>query len=862
MAGSPSGEPVSLLNRGVARWMDTAGRWPKTAVAILGILLVLAALALPRLAVDSDSSKMLAADLPAQQRATALNAAFPQLRSAILMIVRAPQAEAADLAVTALVDRLRQDTTWIQSVFAPSANPFMVAHGFLYRDAAQVEQLFVRLSKSSNLIAELRADQTLDGFLGALDQAAALSAHAEIGPGGLDPLYGEAANVFEAYAAGGHRMFGWTSLLEGGGGGQDGAAGPATRVVTVTPELDLGRLSPARPALDAIQAAIAALPADIAAGVEIGVTGEPALRAEELQSVFGTVELSTALSLILVALLLRAALRATGRSVVALISLMISLTLTAGFAAATIGTLNLVSVAFVVLMVGLGIDFAIHILAHIAETRRGGVPPAEAVLLTGQRTGKALVLSAGTTALSFLAFSITNFVGMAQLGLIGSAGTIIAFLTAATLIPAVIAFRPRTAGTVESRREPLRPVRRMRALPYVVLLLGAAAVWPAIHVRFDADPMALRDPNSPSVRAFRMLAASPQTTPYRANVLAPSAEAAGEIAARFRDVPGVASAVTIQTLIPHDQDQKLMLLDIAAPSIEHAVSEAPTRLSDTDPKAAALGRLQKRLEGQPGAAGRLAAALAGYQAVRTPASDAALTKDLFRSFPLLIGRLQAMLNADVVTEETLPEPLRRRYVSPDGIYRVEVLPEQDLDTPAEVADFARTVERIEPEAAGGPVQLEAAGSTVARAVLLATLLAAFMTAVLSWLSTRRVGDTVAILFPLAIAGTVTAAASVLLNMPFNYANVIVLPLMLGLGVDSGVHIALRERQAPGAVFATSTPRAVLFSALTTIAAFGTLALSHHRGTASMGVLLSISVLAAVGSVLGLTPAIMRWMSRR
>lgn len=855
MAGNPSGES-SFIDRGVARWMDTAGEWPRTALAVLGFFLILSVLALPRFAVDSDSSKMLAADLPAQQRAAALNEAFPGLRSGILVIVSAPGPDAADLAVAALEERLRAQAGWIESVFAPSADPFLVAHGFLYRDVETVEQLFSQLSRSSNLIARLRTDQTVEGFFGALDEAALLSSRAEVEPGGLDPLFSEAAAVIEAHVAGERHVFGWTSLLE-----RDAPTAGVTRVVTVTPRLDLSRLSPARPALDAIDAAVEALPPDIASGVTVGVTGEPALRAEEMQSVFGTIEISTLLSLGLVALLLRLALRATGRSVVAMISLLFSLILTAGFAAVAVGTLNLVSVAFIVLMVGLGIDFAIHILAHIAETRRTGAPPAEAVHLTGRRTGTALVLSVGTTMLAFLAFSVTDFAGMAQLGIIGAAGTVIAFLTAATLIPAVIAFRPRTAGTVDPRREPLPAVRRMRALPWVVLALGAAAIWPATHVRFDADPMALRDPGAPSVLAFRSLAGSPQTTPYRANVLAPTAQAADEIAARFEDVPGVARAVTVSTLVPSAQDQKLMLLDIAAPSIGHAVSGAPTAFADPA-EGPAMERLQARLAGSGGAGDRLADAIAAYREVRNPAADAALAEDLFRSFPMLLGRLEAMLTADYVTAESLPSDLRARYVSPSGVHRVEVLPEEDLDTPAEVASFARAVERVAPEAAGGPVQLEAAGATVGRSVLLATLLAALATGVLAWIATRRVGDTVAILFPLAIAGTITAAASVLLGMPFNYANVIVLPLMLGLGVDSGVHIALRERRAPGAVFATSTPRAVLFSALTTIAAFGTLALSDHRGTASMGVLLSISILAAVGSVLGLTPPIMRWMSHR
>src|SRR5699024_5884375 len=122
------------------------------------------------------------------------------------------------------------------------------------------------------------------------------------------------------------------------------------------------------------------------------------------------------------------------------------------------------------------------------------------------------------------------------------------------------------------------------------------------------------------------------------------------------------------------------LLDIAAPSIEHAISGQPTALG-ASAEGPALERLQARLAGEPGEAGRLAEALAAYAAARTPAADAALGEDLFRSFPLLIARLEAMLAAGPVTEETLPDELLRRYVSPDGIYRVAVLPKKNLDTP-------------------------------------------------------------------------------------------------------------------------------------------------------------------------------------
>ncbi len=728
MAGTPSGARIGPVERFIGGWMRLAHAWPRTALAILGVLLVLSGLAIPRMGIDADSSKMLSADLPAQQRAAELNEAFPGLKNAIAVIIRSPQADAADLAAADLAARLGKDSAWIDSVFAPSVDPFFAAHGFLYQSSDRVETTFSQLSKSANLLAGLRADQTVAGFLGILDEAAALAGRAEVGPAGLDPLFSETAAVIGARTQGQDRIFGWETLMEPAAGAASAADGTqVTRVLTVTPRLDLGRLSPARPALEEIRAAVADLPPDIARTVEIGVTGEPALRAEEMESVFGTVEISTALSLLLVAALLRTGLRASGRSVVGMISLLVGIVLTTGFAAITVGTLNLVSVAFVVLMVGMGVDFAIHILAHIAEIRRQGVPPVDAVVQTGTRTGMALGLNVATAALAFLAFATTDFVGMAQLGIIGSGGVVIALAVAITLIPAVIAFRPRTAGTVDPRQEPMVLVgRRWRALPFVVLAIGAAALYPALQVRFDPDPMALRNPSAPSVVAFRMLEQSPQTNPYRANVLAGSEDEAAEIAARFKDVPGVAGAVTIASLIPQDQDAKLMLLDIAAPSIEHAVSGTPTQLVSAQGDGPIIDRLQTRLAQLPddAAAQQLESALAAYQKVRTPETDAALQHDLFRSFPLLIGRLQAMLSADYVTEETLPEQVLRRYVSPEGIYRVEVLPEDDLQDPAALARFVETVQSIAPDAAGGPMQLAAAGQAIGESMLQATLLAA------------------------------------------------------------------------------------------------------------------------------------------
>ena len=837
----------------VERWMCRVMAAPRRTLGVLLGLVLMAGFAATWLRIDADSSKMLSPDLPAQARAHELNAAFPTLKSSIAILVDGPTADQADIATQALVDALATDPEWVEMIFAPVADPFFQAHGFLYRDLEGVEQAFSRISRSANLVATLREDQTVEGFANALYQAGELAERAEISADALDRLYAEAADVIKALDAGQPRIFGWSAVL-------DDAAdpGPVTRIVTVTPKLDLTRLSPAKPALQEIAAVITALPEEVRQSVRFSVTGEPALRAEEMQSVLGTLGLSLGLSLVLVAAILWIGLRSGGRALLAVGSLIVSLVLTTGFAATALGALNLVSVAFIVLLVGLGIDFAIHILAHITEMRQSGTPPDQSVALTGRRSGLALGLAAITTSLAFLAFSTTDFDGMAQLGIIGAVGVLIAFGVAVTIIPAAVVLAPGLAGTRAEAPSTAPAPRTSGYVPaFAVILLSAIAIWPASQVRFDANPMGLRNPDAPSVQAFDQLVRTPETSPYRASVLAMSAEEAAAIAKTFENVPGVGTAIHIGDLIPTEQDEKLTLLDITAPSIEHAVRGTPTELIAPVARDEAVAALVSRLEGQKGPARALHNALSGYAKASDPARDAQLQARLFQAFPTMTSRLDALLEADYVTAENLPAPLLLRFVSPEWRYRVEVMPEADLSDPADLLAFADVVASVDDRAAGGPVQLSAAGQTVGMAMLQATLLAALSTAILAFFATRHVRDTLAILAPLVLAGIITAGASVLLDMPFNYANVIVLPLLIGIGVDSGIHIAHRERRAPGAVFATSTPRAVLFSALTTMAAFGTLALSDHRGTASMGVLLAVSMCASVGAVLALTPALIR-----
>lgn len=837
-------------DRLVEAWVRQVVAAPGRTLLALGLLTALSiAATLVFLRVDSDSSRLLAPDLPFQVRAHALNAAFPDLKTAILVVVEAPGPDAADAVAGALTLALGARPE-VAEVFAPSVDPYLVSHGLLYRDTAAVDRSLTELSAASNLLAALRADQTVAGFLAALDQAGALAEEGSAGTAGLDRLHAEAASVWAAVRAGEARAFAWTDAL--GEPRADGAqAAPVRRVITVRPRLDPARLSPARPALDAIEAAIAGLDPGLAAEARIAVTGEPALRAEELRSVTSTIGISFASSLLLVGLILWIALRTARRALLAVALLVAIVALVTGFAASA-GPLNLISIAFIVLMTGMGEDFLVHLMLDIEARVEAGLDAAAAAIATAGELGGSMLLAAGTTSAAFLAFTATDFVGMAQLGLIGGVGVLMACAVALTAIPAAVALRP---GLARARS---RPPGRPRRAPSrrAVLLLGLAGLVVSIlagvvarDARFDADPINLRDPDAPSVVAFRRIAADPGLTPYRMSVLTPDATEAARVAGALAAVPEVARAVWLGDLIPPDQGAKLDLIDLAYPSIAFAVSGAPVALEAPLSPEAVRARLLARLD----AAGGSAAALAAELRAGDPPG---LRDALFRHFPAFVARLGATLSAGEVTVGTLPAPLTGRFLAADGRYRVDVTPRDDMADPAALARFVAAVAAVAPGAAGAPDQIAGATRVVGGAMLSATTLAALAAGVLVWLATRRRIELVAVMVPLVAAGAITAAFGVLADVPFNYANIIVAPLLIGLGIDSAVYLAHAGRAGPAALFAGPAPRAVVFSVATTIAAFGTLAFSDHRGTASMGILLTVALTATLVASFSLTPAIL------
>ncbi len=856
---------LKFIEKILIAWSDMARRGGLAlGLAFVAVTALAGYYAATNLKVNTDTSSMLDPSLPFQQRAAALRKAFPQIKTDIIVIARAPTLDEADAFVADLRALIIGREEAFTGVFAPAEEPFFQENGLLYLSESDLENRLTQMSKASGLIETLIKSPTTGTLFSTLADNDELAERSDLGQDTLQRLYQELGDVVEASLEGEARPFSWMGALDE----ETGASKSHTRLLYATPVLDFSRLQPAKPGIGILRDEIDALSEKYGDRVEAYVTGDPALRVEELEAVTTGIGLSMALSLILVSFLLLICYRSLGMAVLTLIGLVITLVLTSAFAAAFVGELNLVSVAFTVLLIGLGLDFAIHLLLHVQERRNDGQDNAIALKGAMHEVGPAIALAAPTTALAFLSFMPTKFDGIAQLGEIAGAGVVIAFIVTVTFLPAALACFP--VGKIKKRSGRIRALFQSLSgvagpMAFVTILIGIFALLLMPQVRFDADQMSLRNPNAPSVIGFNMLFDDPDSVPYRLTRLVESEKAARETSELASTLQTVASTRSLPDFVPEDQDAKLELIDFAAGTLVFALDAEPASV-EGPPANAGVTALRTRLEEAytdgPGA--RLAILLKDLEVGHNPSVTERLEQNIFAYWPQLVDRLRAQMNADYVNADTLPASLRKRYLSADGAWRVDILPEQDVRNDEALDAFVDEVASLFPDLTGGAYQAKKAGEVISNAMLQATLIAFAVIGVFLWLLVRRIKIVLLVLFPLLLAAVLTAATGVLLDAPFNYANVIVLPLLIGIGVDSGIHLVIRHDQvaAGEGVYGTSTPRAVLFSALTTVASFASLMLSPHRGTASMGELLTIALAYTLICTLVVLPAAFNYADKR
>ncbi|MEM6899657.1 MAG: MMPL family transporter [Pseudomonadota bacterium] len=843
-------------------WMSLAMRYPRFMISALVVLAAIGTiLAATGLGVNSDTSQMVSSKLDYRQSQLDFEQAFPDEETRIALVVRARSEDEADAFSIRVAEVLRERTDVVSDVFAASVDPFLVQNGLLFLESDELDELLGNITAAGPILKRLGRSPTMDRLYLALADALEPVDEGEPVPDALERAMESMANTIEQRLAGTPEPLSWQDIFHTPDDGDD----IHQRVISISPVLDMSSLQPARPAVLAIDKAISEVVAEGAFDVSASITGNAVLRTEELASVIEGIGLSLTLSFLFIVILLMIALRSAVLVFTSLMALIITILITAGFAALMFDALNLVSVAFMVLLVGLGIDFMIHLAMHVQEERMNGLHCRDAIFKSNRLIGSALALCAPTSAIAFFAFAPTQFTGMTQLGIVSGFGVLVAFVVAVTLLPAVFALLPANAGV--RRRDGLKnviipklnysgPFRTVVAL--LAIGTGAAAVTLLPQVRFDADPMSLRDPEAPSVRAFDLLFEGEGSQPYNLSLLVDDQDQADEIIPRLEALNVVKEVVGPADLVPDNQYEKLDLIDWASIGLSLVFAD-----EDEIPDSVIAGA-RDRLDDQfdqlsNDALSRLQVAITSLDAaiVADASILGAVEGDIFRYWSMQYDRLRQQIYPSEISYDDLPRSLASRFRAQDGRLRLQIEPAMDLREQAARSAFVDQVRNVAPGAAGSARSVLESGRVISEAMVIACAVAWIAVAILLAAILRDAVLVSVILFSLALAATLTSAAAVLLNVPFNFANIIAIPLLVGVGADSGIHLGIRARRGrtAAAVYETSTPRAVFFSAITTICSFGTLILSAHRGVASMGILLTL----AIGFTLICTILVQPWL---
>jgi hopanoid biosynthesis associated RND transporter like protein HpnN len=815
-------------------------------------------------AINTNINTLISPHLEWRQRDLAFDKAFPGRNESILAVVNAPTIEMAAAATSALAARLTEQKELFPVVRQLGSGPFFERNGLLFLPTAEVKRTTEGLAQAEQLIAALASDPSLRGITGALTLALAGVQRGQVALDDMVRPLTMSAETLDDVFTGQPAYFSWHALMRG----TPPTRSDLRRFIEVQPKLDYAALEPGRVASDAIRKAAADLDLAGKYGARVRLTGPVAIADDEFSTVKEGALLNNTATVLIVLTILWLALRSPKLIVAVFLNLFVGLALTAALGFILVGSLNLISIAFAVLFVGIGVDFGIQFAVRYRAERHELDDIRVALSNTAAEIGAPLTLAAGAVAAGFLSFLPTAYRGVSELGEIAGAGMLIAFATSVTLLPALIAVLNPGGEPAEVGYKSLAPVDRFLERHRIAVVGGTGLIavlgLPLLYfLTFDFNPMNLRSPKVESVATFLDLRSDPNTNANSINVTAPSVQQAQEVADRLRKIPEVERVMTVQSLVPQDQEPKLAMIKALAetvgPALAEPVDKPPTdaenieALRDT---AAALTKAAGTATG-PGAtaAKRLAADL-----TKLAEADTATREKAERAFAeplkIVLDELRSYLKAEPVSIKTLPPDLLREWVTPEGMTRVEAAPKGDPNDNETIRHFARSILTVFPNAVGGPIAILESGRTIVNAFIQAGAWALIAIAILLWIVLRRFGDVLLTLVPLLLAGVLTLEICVLIGMPLNFANIIALPLLLGVGVAFKIYYIMAWRAGQANLLQTSLTRAVVYSALATSTAFGSLWLSSHPGTSSMGKLLALSLLTTMCAAVLFQPALM------
>lgn len=816
--------------------------------------------------INTDINTLISPELDWRKRDNQFEKAFDRERL-ILAVVEAPTPELVSAAAKALAGKLAGDKKNFESVTPLGSGEFFERNGLLFLPPEEVGKITGQLESAAPLIEIMAGDPSIRGLTGALETGLAGIKRGQVKLDNAERPFNLIAQTVENILSKGTATFSWRELVSN----KPLTDSDKRAFIEFKPIVDYKALEPGKNATDAIRAAAKELNFADKYSARVRLTGPVPMANEEYATVQDGAIFNGVVTTLIVLVILWLALHSAKIILAVFVNLFVGLTITTAVGLMMVGSLNLLSVAFAVLFIGLGVDFGIQFSVRYRSERFKNDNLTQALEEAARRAAVPLSLAAMATAAGFLCFLPTDYKGIAELGKIAGAGMLVAFLTSITTLPALLDLLNPPGESEPVGYAFLAPVDRFLEDHRIIIITGtllvAIAGLPLLYfMKFDFNPINLRNKNAESIATFLDLRKDPNTGANAINVMTNSEADARKIEAKLEKVPEVLRVMSLDSFVPEDQPAKLKLIAQAAKVVSPAlnpdqVDAAPSDEENVEALKGAVESLRRTADDAKGKGPGAAAAKRLADALAKLADSSQATRDKAQSIfvtPLKVtfDQLKNTMQAGPVTLKSLPPELVNGWKTKDGLMRVEALPKGDPNDNDNLRRFADAVLAAEPTAIGGPVSILKSGDTIVRAFVLAGIWALLVISLLLWLALRRITDVLMTLVPLLVAGAVTLEICVLIGLPLNFANIVALPLLLGIGVAFKIYYVTAWRSGRTNLLQTSLTRAIFFSALTTATAFGSLWLSSHPGTASMGKLLALSLVTTLAAVLLFQPALM------
>ena len=834
---------------------------------LLSIVILLSILAIQytanHLSINTDTAELVAPDAPFQKNRRNYEKAFSQDMHTLLLVVESDTPELTKSATKRLLRLLIADKDHFNSAYIPNDNEFFRQNGLLYLDTDELQTLSNNLSLAQPFIGRIAQEPNLTGFFSIFVDALTSTDKTQVVPIDLTSLISKVAQALHKTVNGENALLSWESLIA------EKNTHDRNGFVIVSPKFDFTQIRPAENAIDSIREAVAQIQESDLPAVKVWVTGEVGLEDDELSGMSTGTFTASIFSIVLVLFILLIAYRSVLLTVATLITLALGMLFCGAFAAFSVKELNLISVAFAVSNIGLGVEYAIHFCLRYRDNLTHHIHKDLALRSTLISTAPSLLLCAGTTSIGLYAFIPTDYKGVSELGLLAGTSLFICLLITLIALPALLRIIPAPSkfdkeevqnGLAKlSEKLAILPLHYARPIAIATLVIAIISVVLIFNVKTDFNPINLRDPNTESVIAFKNLMKDKETTPMTLTVLAKDENSAKFLQQKLSTLASVDKTVSLFDFQPANQDDKLALIEEMALMLGAQTQNFPALKTDTDP-IPGINRLIKAIDtllpqktdiGERTALTNfkkeLQDILIELDARQQPSRRMFIEKiqtTLLGTLPNVMNELSAGFNAKQVALEDLPADIKDKWLSKHGSYRIQIFPKKDLNDLPSLEAFITEVQSVAPETTDLPIMYWESMKEVISAFQEAIVIALVTIALLLFAIRRNIFDTALVMTPLILAGLFTMASTVLTNTPINFANIIALPLLLGLGVDNGIHMveklhhSLSEEQN---IYQSSTARAMFYGALTTASSFAGLAFSPHQGIASMGLIITIGI---------------------